>query len=112
AEDATGLEVPGRSGAARAVAGRESGLRGLNERAGYGNRTRLTGLGSQGITTMLSPRQPRSYQDLMKASTSSRFCAISSGVTASRLSRSIGSVFEPRTLKCQSGNSADTPSIV
>jgi hypothetical protein len=24
--------------------------------AGYGDRTRLTGLGSQGITTMLSPR--------------------------------------------------------
>ena len=37
------------------------------------------------------------------SSTSSRFFSISSGVVASRLSRSSGSVFEPRTLKCQSG---------
>ncbi len=34
--------------------------------AGYGDRTRLTGLGSQGITTMLSPRSvgPPVYRSL------------------------------------------------
>ena len=46
----------------------------------------------------------------MNASTSSRLRSISSGVVASRFSRSIGSVFDARTLKCQSANSADTPS--
>jgi hypothetical protein len=30
---------------------------GIIRKAGYGNRTRLTGLGSQDITTMLSPRR-------------------------------------------------------
>jgi hypothetical protein len=160
--------------------------------AGYGDRTRLTGLGSQGITTMLSPRArpdsarsarapsiisasramflptaraartsetagrqrtwhlargtwhvaprtwhvaPRTWHVAprtwhlargtwhpargtwhvarharMTASTSSRFFSISSGVVASRFRRSIGSVFDARTLKCQSGYSADTPS--
>src|SRR5687768_9498777 len=90
--------------------------------AGYGDRTRLTGLGSQGITTMLSPQTdvdrntppPPSSGDRvrrdvqhalaqlrMNAITSSRFASIFSGVVASRLSRSNGSVFEARTLKCQ-----------
>jgi hypothetical protein len=45
-------------------------------------------------------------------STSSRFCFHHSGVVASRFRRSSGSVFEPRTLKCQSGNSAENPSSV
>ena len=45
-------------------------------------------------------------------STSSRFCSIIAAVVASRFRRSSGSVFEPRTLKCQSGYSAENPSIV
>jgi hypothetical protein len=53
----------------------------------------------------------RSYER-MKESTSSRFSSINFSVVASRLSRSIGSVFDPRTLKCQSGNSAEIPSSV
>src|SRR4051794_15980971 len=85
--------------------------------AGYGDRTRLTGLGSQDITTMLSPRlmsgwsQPDacSYRcsatilahPRISASTSSRLVPIVSGVLASRFSRSNGSVFDGRTLKCQ-----------
>ena len=48
----------------------------------------------------------------MNASTSSRFCSISSGVVASRFSRSSGSVFDARTLKCQSGYSTEMPSSV
>ncbi len=38
--------------------------------AGYGDRTRLAGLGSQSITTMLSPRvKIRSYHDRIRAHT-------------------------------------------
>lgn len=48
----------------------------------------------------------------MKAKTSSRLAVMSSSVVASRFRRSMGSVFDPRTLKCQSGYSTDTPSIV
>ena len=44
------------------------------------------------------------------ARTSSRLASIMACVVASRLSRSIGSVFDARTLKCQSGNSAEMPS--
>jgi hypothetical protein len=41
--------------------------------------------------------------DRISSSTSSRFCSMSSGDTSdSRLSRSRGSVFDGRTLKCQS----------
>ena len=58
----------------------------------------------------LRPRPARLSQPLMNSSTSSRFRSISSGVTASRFNRSIGSVFDGRTLKCQSGNSAEMPS--
>jgi hypothetical protein len=36
--------------------------------------------------------------------------SISSGVVASRFSRSSGSVFDGRTLKCQSGYSTEMPS--
>ena len=49
-------------------------------------------------------------QALINASTSSRFRSISSCVTASRFSRSSGSVFDARTLKCQSGYSTEMPS--
>src|SRR5207302_9889066 len=42
--------------------------------------------------------------------TSSRFRSISSCERASRFSRSSGSVFDGRTLKCQSSPSTDTPS--
>jgi hypothetical protein len=48
----------------------------------------------------------------MSASTSSRRRSMISGVVPSRLSRSRGSVFDGRTLKCQSSNSTDTPSSV
>ena len=48
----------------------------------------------------------------ISASTSSRFAAIISGVVASRFSRSSGSVFDGRTLKCQSGYSTEMPSSV
>ena len=41
-------------------------------------------------------------QFLMNPNTSSRFAAIFSGVGASRFRRSSGSVFDGRTLKCQS----------
>ena len=44
------------------------------------------------------------------SSTSSRFCSISSSEVASRLRRSRGSVFEGRTLKCQSSKSTEIPS--
>jgi hypothetical protein len=47
----------------------------------------------------------------MNASTSSRLASITSAVVASRFSRSSGSVFDGRTLKCQSSNSTDTPSM-
>ena len=50
-------------------------------------------------------RQPR-----MIASTSSRRFSMISGVRPSRFSRSSGSVFEARTLKCQSSNSTEMPS--
>ena len=46
----------------------------------------------------------------MTASTSSRFRSISSCERASRLRRSSGSVFDGRTLKCQSSASTETPS--
>lgn len=82
--------------------------------AGYGDRTRLTGLGSQGITTMLSPRWPLRavYHERISARTSSRLAAIISGVAASRFKRSSGSVLDGRTLKCQPGYSIETPSSV
>jgi len=48
----------------------------------------------------------------MSATTSSRLTAIISGVAASRFKRSNGSVFERRTLKCQSGYSTEMPSSV
>ena len=54
----------------------------------------------------------QAYFALMNASTSSRFFSIISRVVASRLSRRSGSVFDGRTLKCQSGYSTETPSIV
>ena len=44
------------------------------------------------------------------ASTSSRLASIWAGVVPSRFSRNRGSVFDGRTLKCQSGYSTDTPS--
>ncbi len=50
------------------------------------------------------------HQLRMKESISSRFSSISSCVVASRFKRSIGSVFEPRTLKCQSAYSTEQPS--
>ncbi len=59
----------------------------------------------------LGPLIPSNYPR-MSPSTSSRFCSINCGVSASRLSRIIGSVFELRTLKCQSGNSTEKPSSV
>ena len=40
----------------------------------------------------------------------SRFCSIKSLVLASRFNRNNGSVFDGRTLQCQSGNSIETPS--
>ena len=46
----------------------------------------------------------------MSASTSSRFCSISSCERASRFRRSRGSVFDGRTLKCQSSASTEMPS--
>ena len=46
----------------------------------------------------------------MTSRTSSRFCSMSSSDRASRLRRSSGSVFEGRTLKCQSSNATETPS--
>jgi hypothetical protein len=49
-------------------------------------------------------------QDRISATTSSRLAAISSGVVASRFRRSSGSVFDGRTLKCQSGYSTEMPS--
>jgi hypothetical protein len=48
--------------------------------------------------------------DRISATTSSRFFSISSGVIASRFSRSSGSVLDGRTLKCQSAYSTDNPS--
>jgi hypothetical protein len=57
-------------------------------------------------------RRKAGRYDRMNANTSSRFSSIIFCVFASRFSRSIGSVFEPRTLKCQSGNSAEKPSSV
>src|SRR5262249_32166046 len=78
--------------------------------AGYGDRTRVRGLGSLCTTIVLSPRQGRLYQLRISAITSSRFLAIISGVVASRLRRSSGSVFDGRTLKCQSAYSTDRPS--
>jgi hypothetical protein len=49
-------------------------------------------------------------QPRMIASTSSRLRSICSAVVPSRLRRSNGSVFEARTLKCQSGYSMEIPS--
>ena len=46
----------------------------------------------------------------MSASTSSRFSSISASERASRFSRRSGSVFDGRTLKCQSGASTERPS--
>ena len=53
---------------------------------------------------------PALDQPRMIASTSSRRCSMISGVVPSRFRRSSGSVFDGRTLKCQSGNSAEMPS--
>jgi hypothetical protein len=50
------------------------------------------------------------YHARISPITSSRFRAINSGVFASRFSRSSGSVFDGRTLKCQSGYSTEIPS--
>ena len=47
---------------------------------------------------------------VISASTSSRRCSIVSADNASRFSRSSGSVFDGRTLKCQSGYSNEMPS--
>src|SRR5262249_6646227 len=44
----------------------------------------------------------RRLYERITSSTSSRFCSISSSDVASRLRRRSGSVFEGRTLKCQS----------
>ena len=57
-----------------------------------------------------SARAPQAHYSRMNASTSLRLRSIRSRVTASRFSRSIGSVLDARTLKCQSGYSAETPS--
>ena len=46
----------------------------------------------------------------MTASTSSRFRSMTSWERASRLSRRSGSVFDGRTLKCQSSASIEIPS--
>src|SRR3954471_2251683 len=90
--------------------------------AGYGDRTRVRGLGSLCTTIVLSPHQPgvvRAQRTLLgnsinhariRARTSSRLAAIFSGVVASRFKRSSGSVFDGRTLKCQSAYSTDRPS--
>jgi len=59
----------------------------------------------QQVVAALDFDQPR-----ITASTSSRLRSISSCVIASRFSRSIGSVFDARTLKCQAGYSAEMPS--
>ena len=65
----------------------------------------VAGLKPRATERAKAPRYER-----MKFNTSSRFCSMRSGRTASRFSRSIGSVFEARTLKCQSGYSAEMPS--
>ena len=57
------------------------------------------------------PILTRTPQRRMKATTSSRLASITACVVASRLRRRSGSVFDARTLKCQSGASTDTPSI-
>ena len=46
----------------------------------------------------------------ISASTSSRFSSMSSAESASRFRRSSGSVFDGRTLKCQSSKSTEIPS--
>jgi hypothetical protein len=55
------------------------------------------------VTEAWGLRPETRHDPLITPSTSSRLVIISSGVLASRFSRSSGSVFEPRTLKCQSG---------
>lgn len=55
-------------------------------------------------------RTPRPRHDLISASTSSRFASISGCERASRFSRRSGSVFDGRTLKCQSSASTEMPS--
>ncbi len=58
--------------------------------------------GAQSCVGCFSPQRPGS-QERISASTSSRFSRMcSSDLTDSRLRRSSGSVFEGRTLKCQS----------
>src|SRR5207244_2804337 len=49
-------------------------------------------------------------QFLITASTSSRLCSISSGESASRLSRRSGSVLDGRTFMCHCAASTDSPS--
>ena len=49
-----------------------------------------------------TPEQPITAHSRMTPSTSSRFASINSCESASRFSRSSGSVFDGRTLKCQS----------
>jgi len=63
-----------------------------------------------GLKPRATDRAEAPRYERMKFNTSSRFCSMRSGRTASRFSRSIGSVFEARTLKCQSGYSAEMPS--
>ena len=103
------------------LANRSSRFRGTRERRlerETGIEPATSSLGSSRSTAELLPRQLRivihsdqrvrprlrdAVYPRMTSSTSSRFRSISSGVFASRLRRSSGSVFEPRTLKCQSG---------
>jgi hypothetical protein len=98
-----------------------------NRQPATGNRQPATGIGhpatdGRPLSTSAQLRRIRSAEALspmpdaayfrITPNTSSRFCAINSGVSPSRLSRSSGSVFDARTLKCQSGNSAENPSSV
>src|SRR5207244_2999726 len=48
--------------------------------------------------------------DRISATTASRFASINRALVASRFNRSSGSVFDGRTLKCQSGYSTEIPS--
>jgi hypothetical protein len=59
---------------------------------------------TSGSRCRLSSANTQSAYPRIIASTSSRFCSISARLAIdSRFSRSSGSVFEPRTLKCQLG---------
>ena len=92
---------PGR-GRSRACSGRSRrcpGRRSRRSRRGCGRRTGRAGV-----------RSVDRHQPWISSSTSSRRCSICCWDSASRFSRSSGSVLEGRTLKCQSSNSNEMPS--